>query len=149
MEQVANSEVLPPEKKRKGFVKGNPYGVRFGAGQPIADNTGKKYNTFKNRLLELANKRINYKDITKQKVNGELGEAIATALYAKAIKGDLKAINIILEYTKDKDLVLKGGDTFNNIGLVNVTDARSNIARVLELAARAGAASLSIEDELA
>ncbi len=148
MEQVAETEVLPPKRGNPGFVKGHGYGVRFGEGQPRCDTTGMKLKTFKSRLLELSNKRINYKDISNKKVNGELGEAIATALYAKALKGDMKALNLILEYTKDKEAPSKG-DTINNIGLVNVTDARSNIARVLELAARAGAASLSIEDELA
>lgn len=148
MEKIGGVEIIPPEKSKKGFQKGNSHGVRFGEDQPRSDNTGKKYSNFKQRLLALSHMRINYKDIAKNKVKGELGEAVATALYAKAVKGDLKAINIILEYTKDKDMVAKG-DTINNIGLVNVTDARNNIARVLELAARAGAASLSIEDELA
>lgn len=146
------SEVLPPiVKKRHTFPKGHkfsePYKWKPGqSGNPAGPPKGIK--SFKNRLLDMACKNINYKDIGGKKINGELGEAIATALCGRALKGDMKALNLILEYTKDKD-ALVNAKTVNNIGLVNVTDARSNIARVLELAARAGATSLSIEDELA
>lgn len=158
-EDNVEMELLPPidpetpRKGKAGFGYGNSYaltstnGIKEGE---VRNPKGKPkgLTNFKTRLLKLANKRISYKDLNGRNLVGEVGNAFVTVLMAKALKGDKKAMELILNHTKDKELTLRG-DSENPLVVENIDNARDNINRILELATRARASDLPNQNGLA
>lgn len=132
------------------FEPGNKLGNRFPPGQS-GNPAGKKPGTksFKQRILDMADKEITIADIEGAQVKTTLGEAVVMALYGKAVKNkDLNAIRMVMEHTEDKALTLKG-DKDNPLEINQTVDARNAIQSILNLAAKARASSRTFEDELA
>lgn len=132
------------------FEPGNKVGNRFPpgvSGNPAGKKPGTK--SFKQRILDMADKEITVEDINGAKVDTTLGEAVVMALYGKAVKNkDLNAIRMVMEHTEDKALTLKG-DKDNPLEINQTVDARNAIQSILSLAAKARASSRTFEDELA
>lgn len=146
-------EILQPISDREKaksdcFEIGNTYALKHGFKKGVVYNPNgrpKGSKSFESRMLELARKKISYKDINGKQLRGEAGDAIVNILFAKALKGDMKAISMVLEYTKQKSVIIKG-DSENPISIENVTYARENINRILELASKARETSVPIEN---
>lgn len=131
------------------FKENNEYGKRWMPGQS-GNPSGRKPGTksFKTRLLEMAEKEINYEDLEGNKIKTTLGEAVSLALYGKAVKNkDLNAIRMVMDHTEDKSLTIKG-DKENPLEISNVVEARVTIRSMLSLAAKARASSDTSEDEV-
>lgn len=116
------------------------------SGNPAGKRPGTR--SFKSRLLEMADREIIAEDMDGNKVKTTVGEAVAMALYGKALKKDLNAIRMVMDHTEDKALTLKG-DKDNPLEINQTNDARSAIQSVLGLAAKARAGSRTFEDEMA
>lgn len=131
------------------FEPGNKIGNRFPpgvSGNPAGKKPGTK--SFKQRILDMAEREITYEDLDGSKIKTSLGEAVVMALYGKAIKKDLNAIRMVMEHTEDKALTLRG-DKDNPLEINQTVDARNAIQSILSLAAKARASERSFEDELA
>lgn len=131
------------------FEEGNKIGNRFLPGQsgnPAGKKPGSK--SFKQRILDMAEREITIEDIDGAKTKTTLGEAVTMALYGKAVhKKDLNAIRMVMEHTEDKSLTLKG-DKDNPLEINNAVDARTAILSMLSLAAKARASSDVSEDDV-
>ncbi len=116
------------------------------SGNPAGKKPGTK--SFKQRILDMAEREITIEDIDGIKNKTTLGEAVTMALYGKAVKNkDLNAIRMVMEHTEEKSLTLKG-DKDNPIEITNTVDARSAIRSMLALAAKARASGDSPEVEV-
>lgn len=107
----------PVEHQFKPGQSGNPKGMAKG------------HKNFRTRLLELAEKEIDYKDLGNNKQRMRAGDALTTALFAKAIfKGDTQAAKIILEQSDGKHLSISTnplGDWLEAIGAKDAEDGDS------------------------
>lgn len=131
------------------FKEGDREATQFKPGQsgnPAGRPKGTK--SFKTRLLEMAEQEITAEDISGKQIKTTVGEAVAMALYGKAIKKDLNAIRMVMEHTEDKSLTVKG-DPSNPLEINStISDARKTVFGMLELAAKARASHRTFEDEL-
>lgn len=131
------------------FEEGNKIGKKFMPGEINNPNGRPKgAKSFKTRLLEMAEREIDFEDIDGKKIKTTLGEALTMTLYGKAVKNkDLNAIRMVMDHAEDKALTLKG-DKDNPLEINQTIDARNSIRSMLSLAAKARASSRTFEDEL-